>query len=323
MSVTRHSHAPTENCRFAPTTSGPAHPGTLLAALLSWLDARMRGAHITLRLEDIDSTRCTPASAADMRAALAWFDLDWDSESLQSENENYHAAALDRLAEQGRLYPCHCGRSELKRDGVRAADGGWRYTGTCRLRPLPAGGWRQCRDALRLRLDPGRITPRDEGGLDLDQDPLQKMGDPVLRRRDGTVAYHLAAVADDAAQRVTRVVRGRDLAPSTAIHVVLQHLLGFPTPMYRHHLLLLEERGDKLAKLHGAVGWNELRRSYEPQALCGILAYAAGLIEVPRSTTPQDLLPDFSWKRVRGDDRILRWTGTELVVVGVAAPSGR
>ncbi len=300
-------------CRFAPTTSGPAHPGTLLAALLCWLDARTRRAHIALRLEDIDPGRCTPASAADMREALAWFDLDWDSESLQSENENSHAAALDRLAEQGRLYPCRCSRNEIARSGERAADGGWRYPGTCRPRPLPAGSWRECRDALRLRLDTGCVTPRDEGDLDLAQDPLRDMGDPVLRRRDGAVAYHLAAVADDAAQGVTRVVRGRDLAPSTAIHVVLQRMLGFPTPAYRHHLLLLEERGDKLAKLHGAVGWSKLRRHYLPGELCGILACAAGLIDEPRSTTPRELLGHFSWERVRDEDRTLRWTGTELV----------
>ena len=165
-----------ETCRFAPTTSGPAHPGTLLAGLLCWLDARSRGAHLALRLEDIDPGRCTPESATDMRSALAWFDLDWDSESLQSENASFHAAALDHLAELGRLYACRCGRSEIRRSGLRAADGGWRYAGTCRDLKLPSGGWRQCRDALRLRLDPGRVSPCDESGLDLTQDPLQGQG---------------------------------------------------------------------------------------------------------------------------------------------------
>ncbi len=304
-----------ETCRFAPTTSGPAHPGTLLAALLCWLDARSRGAHLALRLEDIDPGRCTPESADDMRKALAWFELDWDRESLQSENASSHAADLDRVAEAGRLYPCRCGSSEIKRVGVRAADGGWRYKGTCRERPLPEGGWRECRDAIRLRLDDGRVSPRDEGGLDLAQNPQQDMGDPVLRRRDGAFAYHLAAVADDAAQAVTRVVRGRDLATSTAIHVALQKLLDFPTPTYRHHLLLLEERGEKLAKLHGAVGWSELRRHYEPQALCGMLACTVGLIDTRRDITPRELLKTFSWQRVRTTVRSLRWTGTELIVV--------
>jgi glutamyl-Q tRNA(Asp) synthetase len=202
------------------------------------------------------------------------------------------------------------------RSGAMAADGGHRYPGTCRNRPLPRAGWRECGEALRLRLEPGRVEPVDEGGFHLAQDPAAAMGDPVLRRRDGAVAYHLAAVVDDAAQGVTRIVRGSDLAASTAIHVVLQRLLGFPTPVYRHHLLLLEERGSKLAKLHGAVGWDELHEHYAPERLCGFLSWVAGLQATPAPATPRELLPDFDWERVRRDDQVLRWTGNELLHLG-------
>ena len=197
-----------------------------------------------------------------------------------------------------------------------AADGGHRYPGTCRDRTLPRAGWRDCGEALRLRLETGRIEPADEGGFQLAQDPAAAMGDPVLRRKDGAVAYHLGVVVDDAAQGVTRIVRGSDLAASTAIHVVQQRLLGFPTPIYRHHLLLLEERGNKLAKLHGAVGWHELREYYTPERLCGFLAWVSGLQATPAHATPRDLLPDFDWERVRGDDQVLRWTGGELLHLG-------
>ncbi|MBW2540842.1 MAG: hypothetical protein JRF15_02025 [Deltaproteobacteria bacterium] len=302
-----------EVCRFAPTTSGPAHPGTLLAALLCWLDARSRGARLLLRLEDVDSTRCTPQSADDMRAALDWFGLDWDEVSLQSANRAAHEVALDRLAERGLLYPCACSRSEIKRSGERAADGGWRYSGSCRDRPLPQGGWRAVRETLRLRLVSERIEPEDEGGVDLAQDPAAEMGDPVLLGRSGSIAYHLAAVVDDGQRQVTRVVRGRDLAASTAIHVALQRLLGLSTPSYRHHFLLLEESGGKLAKLHGAVGWHELREHYAPEALCGLLAAAAGLIEAAAPIRPGELLAAFDWRRVRGEDLSMRWTGESLV----------
>ena len=106
---------------------------------------------------------------------------------------------------------------------------------------------------------------RDESGLDLSQHVAAEMGDPVLRRRDGAIAYHLAAVVDDARAGITRIVRGRDLATSTATHVALQRLLGLPTPAYRHHFLLLEESGGKLAKLHGSIGWRELARSQSAQ----------------------------------------------------------
>jgi len=303
-----------ERCRFAPTTSGPAHPGTLLAALLCWLDARSRGAALSLRLEDIDVTRCTPENADDMRAALAWFGLDWDDVSLQSANRPAHERALDRLAGLGVLYPCACSRSEIKRSAARAADGGWRYGGTCRDRKLPKEGWRAVRENLRLRLPAGRLVPVDEGGVDLAQDPALEMGDPVVLGHNGSVAYHLAAVVDDGRQQITRVVRGRDLASSTAIHVALQALLELPTPVYRHHLLLLEERGGKLAKFHGAVGWRELRAHYTPEALCGMLAAAAGLIARAVPTRPEELIADFDWQRVRTDDLVVRWTSDRLEI---------
>ena len=303
-----------EHGRFAPTTSGPAHPGTLLAALLCWLDARSRGARFSLRLEDLDPERCTAAHAEEMCRALAWLGLDWDSESAQSQRRSLYEQALARLEARSLLYACRCSRAEIRRGGRRAADGGFRYPGTCRgagsASPLPSDA------ALRLRLEPGRVVPLDESGLDLAQDPRAEMGDPLLRRRDGAIAYHLAVVVDDAEQQVTRVVRGRDLATSTAIHVALQRLLGLATPSYRHHLLLLEESGGKLAKLHGAVGWRELRARYRPEALCGLLARFAGLRDTAAPATPRELLAEFSWSRVRGADLALAWTGSELVEIG-------
>jgi glutamyl/glutaminyl-tRNA synthetase len=308
-----------ERGRFAPSPSGPAHPGTLLAALLAWLDARRLGAGFRLRLEDVDAGRCTSALADEMREALRWLGLDWDAESLQSASRPAHEAALDRLAEAGLLYPCRCGRSAVRRAGLRAADGGHRYPGTCRSRALPPGGWRATRDPLRLRLPAGRVAPRDEGGLELAQDPAREMGDPVLRRHDGGIAYHLAVVVDDAAEGVTRVVRGRDLATSTAIHALLQRALDLPTPAYRHHLLLLEERGAKLAKLHGAVGWRDLRARYAPEALCGWLAWACGLRPEPGPARPAELVTEFAWELVRGADQIVRWTGRELLWLGPAS----
>jgi glutamyl/glutaminyl-tRNA synthetase len=258
-----------------------------------------------------------------MRAALDWFGLDWDAVIVQSERRQDHERALSLLADRGVLYPCGCTRSDVKRAGEPAADGGARYPGTCRDRALPAGGWRACDEVLRLRLEPGRVAPDDEGGFDLAQDPLVAMGDPVLRRRDGAVAYHLAVVVDDAAQGVTRIVRGHDLAAATATHVALQRMLGVPTPTYRHHLLFLEERGEKFAKLHGAVGWRALRERYTAEALCGLLACTAGLVPTPEPTTPAVLRDRFEWARVRRDDPILRWTGDGLVEQTPPIPAKR
>jgi glutamyl/glutaminyl-tRNA synthetase len=287
----------------------------LLAALLCWLDARSRAAALLLRVEDVDHTRCTPARASELRAALDWLGLDWDAHELQSGNRARHLEALRRLAMAGRVYACRCSRAQLRAAALPAADGGWRYPGTCRERSITPGEIHTCRETLRLRLDAGRIEPLDEGGVPLAQEPLVEMGDPVLLRRDGAIAYHLAAVVDDGASQITRVVRGRDLATSTAVQVALQRALGLAPPRYRHHLLLLEERGAKLSKLHGAIGWDELSVCYTGEQLCGWLALAAGLRTSAAPATPRELLGEFDWSRVGSADRIARWDGRSLVLV--------
>jgi glutamyl-Q tRNA(Asp) synthetase len=298
--------------RFAPSTTGDAHPGTLLSGLLVWLDARAAGGRALLRLEDLDRTRCRPAWAAQMREALAWLGLDWDGVTVQTDRGAAHEAALDRLATGGRLYPCTCSRGE-RRGGRRAPDGGWAYDNTCRGRPLPGGGWRDARDALRVRLDDDRVALVDEGGLDLSQTPAVEMGDPIVRRRDGVIAYQLAVVVDDGAAGVSRIVRGHDIAPSTATQVVLQRLLGLPTPVYRHHFLLLEARGGdgdrKLAKLHGSVGYAALRTRHSGDELCGLLAHAAGLQGSDAPCRPADLVASFDWRRVSTRDKLATWDG--------------
>lgn len=104
-----------ETGRFAPSTTGPAHPGTLLAALLCWLDARSRGARIVLRLEDLDPDRCRPEYASRMQEDLQWVGLDFDQVTLQSDSKERHEHALDTLSARGLLYPCSCTRRSTLR----------------------------------------------------------------------------------------------------------------------------------------------------------------------------------------------------------------
>ena len=285
--------------RFAPSTTGEAHPGTLMSALLVWLDARARAGRAVLRLEDLDTTRVKKAWGDELVAALAWLGLDWDETVVQSGRTTAHEAALDRLAGAGRLYPCTCSRAD-RAGGRRAPDGGWAYENTCRGTPLPAGGWREVTANLRVQLDDDRVELVDAGGLELSQTPARDMGDPIVRRRDGVIAYQLAVVVDDADGGITDVVRGRDIAPSTATQVLLQRLLGYPTPRYRHHFLLLEPHGDKLAKLHGSIPFTKLRARYTGPELRAILAVAAG-------QDPQVEPATFAWARVPDDDRVARW----------------
>jgi glutamyl/glutaminyl-tRNA synthetase len=304
--------------RFAPSTTGEAHPGTLLSALLVWLDARSRGGHVTLRLEDLDVTRTRAAWAEQLIEACRWLGLPWDAVVVQSARRAAHEAALDALAARGRLYPCACSRA-TRAGGRRAPDGGWAYDNTCRGRALPAGGWRASADAIRARLDDDRVELVDDGGLDLSQIPARDMGDPVVRRRDGVIAYQLAVVVDDHDAGVTDVIRGRDIAPSTATQVMLQRLLGMPAPRYRHHFLLLEPGAGKLAKLHGSIPFSELRARHDGPGLCGILARAAGIVDAPAPCRPSELVAGFDWRRVPAADRVARWGEHGLAIGDEAA----
>src|SRR5262249_27505278 len=181
-------------------------------------------------------------------------------------------------------------------------------------RPLPRGGWRACREPLRVRLPEDRVELADESGADLSGDPGREPGDPIVRRRDGAAAYHPPGEVDAAGASGARVVLGGAFAATTPAQVALQRLLGIATPRYRHHLLLLERRGEKLAKLHGAVGFPALRAAYRAPALCGVLAHAAGLRASAEPVTPRELVGGFAWSRVGSADRVMHWTGSELVL---------
>ncbi len=298
--------------RFAPSTTGEAHPGTLLSALLVWLDARSRGGRVVLRLEDLDRTRARSTFAAQIRDACADIGVDWDEVVVQSDRAAVHAAALDRLAAAGRLYACRCSRAD-RSGGRRAPDGGWAYDNICRERGLGTD-WREVAEPIRLRLEDGPVALVDEGGLDLTQSPARDMGDPIVRRRDGVIAYQLAVVVDDGDAGITDVVRGRDIAPSTATQVLIQRALGLPTPRYRHHFLLLQSTGDKLAKLHGSIPYTAMRATQDGPTLCGVLAAAAGLIESPRRVDPRELVARFEWRRVSTMDRVATLEPHGLVV---------
>lgn len=300
--------------RFAPSTTGPAHPGTLLAALLCWLDARARKAPVALRLEDLDRERSKPERVSALERDLAWFGLDWDERRLQSAARERHEAVIERLVGEGRVYACSCSRARIQAAGELAPDGSRRYPGHCRQRIVSSRGWRETAEPLRLRLEAAPVRLRDESGLDLSGDAEALFGDPLLRRRDGAYAYHFVSVVDDGDLGVGRVVRGRDLAPSTVVQVAIQGMLGLPTPSYRHHLLFLERSGDKLSKLHGAVSIDTLRARYDAEALCGVIASAAGLVPAGTRCRPAELVAGFDWARVSARDVELAWNDREGLV---------
>jgi glutamyl-Q tRNA(Asp) synthetase len=221
--------------RFAPSPTGPLHAGSLLAALGSWLFARQAGARWLVRVEDIDPPREVPGMADRHLADLARFGFVPDGPVLrQSTRGDDYAAALARLVASGDAFACRCSRGDL------AANHGLHHA--CVDRPSARA------PAWRLRLPARRIGFDDRIRGPVAQDLAREVGDIVLRRADGTWAYHLAVVVDDDAQGVTEVVRGADLLDSTPRQLWLQQRLGLPSPVYAHLPLLRGPDGAKLSK---------------------------------------------------------------------------
>ncbi len=261
--------------RFAPSPTGPLHLGHAFSALLAHDMASARDGVFLLRIEDIDRTRARPEWEALIFEDLRWLGLDWPEPVMrQSQRLTAYRDALGTLWRSGLVYPCGCNRKDILSAASAPNDGepttgpdGIVYPGTCRPAPGTARPVNPP-EGVSLRLDmeaaldrlgrsggalafeetgPGPLGER--GSIDIDPDAaIHAIGDVVLARRDLGTSYHLAVVVDDAAQAITDVVRGQDLFEATRIHIILQRLLGLPTPRYHHHRLIRDEAGRRLAK---------------------------------------------------------------------------
>lgn len=266
--------------RFAPSPTGALHAGSLVAALASWLDVRAQGGRWLVRIEDVDTPRSVPGADQRILQQLADCGLVPDeAPTWQSQRGHLYEAALARLVDEGLAYPCACSRKDiamaqaaLGRSATRGVE--LPYPGTCR----PERGALHGRAARAWRLHTGRLIPNQPPAQDgpapaathsianaaltiawndrrlgpQRQDVATAVGDFVLRRADGLWAYQLAVVVDDAAQGITHVVRGEDLADNTPRQILLQRALGLPTPLYLHTPLVLAADGEKLSKQNGA-----------------------------------------------------------------------
>lgn len=231
--------------RFAPSPTGPLHFGSLVAAVGSYLDARRHGGQWLVRMEDVDAPRCVLGADVEILRTLETFGFAWDGPVLyQSSRMEAYRAALAGLTRIGRVFPCACTRKEIADSATGAPDTAVRYPGTCR-EGLPTG--REPR-ALRFRTEPGTIHFHDRLHGPLAEDVAAAIGDFIVLRADGVVAYQLAVVVDDAFQGITDVVRGSDLLDSTARQIALQEALGFPRPRYLHLPIVRNAAGEKLSK---------------------------------------------------------------------------
>ncbi|QDH36030.1 tRNA glutamyl-Q(34) synthetase GluQRS [Porphyrobacter sp. YT40] len=249
--------------RFAPSPNGRLHLGHALSAIVAHDLARASGGRFLLRIEDIDGPRSRPELAEEFRRDLAWLGLTWDEVPAQSTRLASYAAAAETLRARGLIYPCTCTRSEIEAAGARPGLEGLIYPGTCKHgAPDPARpvAWRL--NAERALAETGPLIWEDAlaGPQAVD---LSGLGDVVLVRKDMPASYHLAVTLDDAADGVTLVTRGADLFAATHVHRTLQALLGLPVPRWHHHPLLLDARGEKLAKRRGSPALAERREAGE------------------------------------------------------------
>ncbi|MBQ0134514.1 MAG: tRNA glutamyl-Q(34) synthetase GluQRS [Clostridiales bacterium] len=292
------------------------HLGNLYAALLCWLSVRPQGGEMLLRIEDLDTLRCTVESADLLKEDLQWLGLDWDREMPpQRSRSAYYEEILAKLSERGEVFPCWCTRGDLKNaaNAPHASDGHPIYPGTCRaLSPQER--------AIRLRKRPGimRLAVPDEvigfedGNYGRYEENLQtECGAFILRRADGVFAYQLAVVADDIDGGVTEVVRGRDLLDSTPRQLYLYRLLGAEPPRYFHVPLLTAPDGRRLSKRDEDLDVGLLRQRYRPEELLGALAFAAGQLERPEPVSAAELVKIFDRSRVGQADIAIRLPGEE------------
>lgn len=284
MSATTRSE-PRPVFRFAPSPNGELHLGHAYSALLNDRLATVLGGRLLLRVEDIDTGRCTPALEAGLLHDLEWLGICFEQPvRRQSEHFGDYETALRRLIEQGLVYPAFMSRGEVRaviaeaeRRGAawpRDPDGVPHYPGVDRALPaaerrrrIESGApfsWRLDMAVAIARADILDWTEFVDDGLSATQPAVarpQDWGDVMLARRDVPTSYHLAVVVDDALQGVTHVVRGADLFHATAVHRLLQTLLGLAAPAYRHHRLITDAGGRKLSKSAGDAGLRSLRES--------------------------------------------------------------
>lgn len=311
--------------RFAPSPTGRMHLGNIYSALLSWLSVRSQGGAWVLRIEDIDPQRSRREYAEQIKDDLQWLGLTWDEEYTQSERFVIYEQYLAKLHDLGLTYPCYCTRADIMAtQAPHESDGRIVYAGTCRpkeLRELDCSIARLLQESsprkieslkAPLRLPSTRLfVPNEEISFtdahygDYSVNLATHCGDFILRRADGAWAYQLAVVVDDALMGITEVVRGRDLLLSAPQQIYLYRLLGFPIPTFCHLPLLCNGSGQRLCKRDKSLDLGELRKKHSPQEIIGLLAFHAGISDVPTPVDAADLVKDFSWDKVPTEDIII------------------
>ncbi len=290
--------------RFAPTPSGRIHMGNVFAGLIAWLSVKSQGGSMLLRMEDLDTQRTSGEFAEILRKDLQWLGLHWDLETPpQSQRSDIYCKYFQQLADLGLLYPCYCTRSQLHSvNAPHLSDGTYVYPGTCRNLTEEEQKAFNRAPAWRVTVPDRLWTVEDRVQGNYRENLSTDCGDFVVRRADGVFVYQLAVTVDDGEFGVTEVVRGTDLLSSAPRQMYLQELFGFPHPAYGHVPMLMAPDGRRLSKRDRDMDLGYLQNHTTPEALLGLLAYSANLIDRLAPISAPELAKEFSWEKLRKED---------------------
>ena len=314
--------------RYAPSPTGLLHVGNARTALAAWLSVRSQDGICVWRLEDLDTPRVIPGAAEAAERDLKWLGLDWDegvtqqgpyAPYAQSQRTSYYEDALKVLFARGYLFPCRYSRKDVQQLSTAPHGSMTSPPYPVSLRPvhveenwfeqiLQNSGENDSSSyvAIRFKVDDRDVALEDVVyGASL-ENVRNTVGDFVVRRKDGMIAYQLAVVVDDIAMRINEVVRGTDLLDSTARQMLLIDALGGTQPAYAHVPLVRNADEQKLSKRDQSLTLAALReRGVRPEQLLGYMAYSLGLIDTLRTCTLDELVTSFSWDRVTREDWVL------------------
>lgn len=300
--------------RFAPSPSGRMHLGNVFCALLSWLITKHSGGMWVLRIEDLDRQRCKSDYAAWIEDDLHWLGLEWDEGGkaggdnyFQSHRSTIYETFFQKLCDLSLTYPCFCTRTDLWAAQAPHTGQSHIYNGHCRTLTTEEriALLTIRRPAIRVMVPDETICFNDRHYGHQHMNLANDCGDFIVRRSDGTFAYQLAVVVDDAQMHINQVVRGRDLLPSTAAQLYLYRLLQLPEPQFFHLPLLCTSDGKRLCKRDHDLDLSVLRTKYSAAEIIGQLAFCAGQTDNPHPITPTELLPTFDPQRIPTHDIIV------------------
>lgn len=320
----------TRRGRFAPSPTGQLHIGNAITALAAWLQMRQAGGAFVLRIEDIDKARSRDAYAEQLQDDLLWLGLDWDegprvggpyAPYVESLREPLYEEALEKLRQDGRLYPCYCSRSELASIGSAPhglASEGAGYPGLCRRLSEEERLAKAAKKTPALRfIMPDHALPFEDAFAGPQPSDGDDRSDFVVKRADGMFSYQLAVTVDDAAMGITDVLRGADLLDSTPRQLALYEALGLKPPAFAHVPLLVDQEGKRLSKRDRSITLAGLRGAgVEPEQLLGALAHQAGWIDRPERLTARELIPSFGPIRQAGEHLLLTEPLRRLIGAG-------